>query len=975
MKSSIPSAQTRPHAAGLFPGAGRALSLAAGLGALSFALAQPVQGAVAFPEAEVVEFTDRHCSSCHNDVDKEAGLDLTSLSYTPNDPANFLTWVKVHDRIQAGEMPPKDKRRPEPAEVASFIKGVSTSLMASDQEALAAQGRAVRRRLNRTEYENALRDILHTPWIQVKDQLPEDGEAFHFNKVSNALDVSHVHMARYMSAADYALRQAMAVQLGRQPTTTRRYYARESMAYSAVDNNPDRGRFPVLNSQPDPDALLRKVPITVGDADPVKREQEAMAWTASSYVTGFNSDWNTGFRAPTAGRYRVSFSGYSIWVGPNGIRTPTLTFIGKTPKGGNPQDIAVLPPEWYRPNYFDVSRGRRNEPISVYAKGGLTNRLLGGFDITPDPTTNELGEVWLAANEYLMTDSTRFFRSRPTGSPDGFTNPLARRDGMPGVAFRWMEVEGPLYDESSTAGYRLLFGDLPMKRVEAGTPGVQVEGVDSITAPAGRGRGGAGGGGGPVETQVAPAQPSLQFQATIASRALGGRGGPGPGGRGNVSVLRSSNVEVESANPKQDAERLLRQFMDRVYRRKVQDEDFTLFLTLINNRLDAGLGFAGAMLAGYTAVLASPEFVFVDDHPGKLNDHALATRLALFLWNSEPDAALRTRADRGELSRPDVLRAETSRLLADPRSQRFVNAFLDYWLEVRRIEETTPSTTLYNDYYLDDSLVEASVAESRLFFNELLTRNLPARNVVDSDFTFVNGRLAAHYGLPDIEGYAMRRVALPAESVRGGVMTQASVLKVTANGTTTSPVMRGKWIMERVIGYEMPPPPAAVPAVEPDIRGAVTIRQQLDQHSSDESCAMCHRKIDPPGFALESFDVMGAWRDRYRAESKLVPAAVGVGKNGWPFSFHHALPVDASGQFEDGRAFGGIRDFKRLLLADEAQIARNLVKQLSVYATGSRVHFSDRPKIEQILEATRPSQYGVRSLIEQLVQSELFLSK
>ncbi len=947
------------------------------------ASAQSAGAAVpALPEA-VPAFTDRYCSNCHNDVDKEGGLDLTSLAFNPAEAANFATWVKVYDRVQNGEMPPKEKKRPATGEMGSFLKSVSATLIAAESETLAKNGRATRRRLNRGEYENALRDILNAPWIEVKDQLPEDGEAFRFNKVADALDVSHVHMSRYMSAADYALRQAMAVKLMQPPTLLKRYYARESIAYSAVDGNPDRGRFPVLNSQADADVLLRKAPITVGDSDPVKREQEAMAWTASSYVTGFNSNWQTGFRAPVAGRYRMRFSGYSIWVGPNGSRTPTNSFLGRTNKDGDSQAIAVVTPEWHRPNYFDVSRGRLNEPISVYAKGGPVNRLLGGFDVTPDPLTSELGEHWLAANEFIMTDSTRFFRSRPGMTViDTYTNPLARRDGIPGVAFRWMEVEGPLYDESSTAGYKLLFGDLPMKRLAEGSAGVAIDAVEMAPAGAG-GRGARGGGGargarggrGGVAQEI-PEGATPMFRAAIAGRAAGvvGGGGAGPG-IANVSVLNPVPVEVESANPTQDADRLLRAFLKRVYRRPAVEEDVTLFLGLIKKRLDAGAGFASAMLSGYTAVLSSPEFLFVDDKPGKLDDTALATRLALFLWNSEPDAVLRTHAARGDLGQPKVLKAEVDRMLADPRSQRFVNAFLDYWLEIRRIEDTTPSTTLYNDYYLDDALVEASLAETRLFFTDLVTHNLPARNVIDSDFTYLNGRLATHYGMPEITGYAMRRVALPKDSIRGGVMTQASVLKVTANGTTTSPVLRGKWIMERIMGYEIPPPPAAVPAVEPDIRGAVTIRQQLDKHRADESCAMCHRKIDPPGFALEGFDIMGAWRDRYRAESKLVPPAVGIGKNGWPFAFHFAQPVDPSGQLPDGRAFKDVRDFKKLLVADEAQIARNLTRQLSVFATGSRVRFSDRAQIEQIVAASASNHYGVQTLIHGLVQSDLFRSK
>jgi len=386
------------------------------------------------------------------------------------------------------------------------------------------------------------------------------------------------------------------------------------------------------------------------------------------------------------------------------------------------------------------------------------------------------------------------------------------------------------------------------------------------------------------------------------------------------------------------------------------------------------MSFAEAMLAGYTAVLASPGFVFVNEKPGRLDDHGLATRLALFLSNSLPDETLRARAARGELSRPEVLRTETERLLSQNSSRRFVDAFLDYWIDLRKIEDSTPSTTLYNDYYLDDALTEASVAESQLFFAEMVRGNLPARHVVNSDFTFLNDRLAAHYGISGVTGIAMRRVPVPADSPRGGFMTHASVLKLTANGTTTSPVLRGKWIMERILGYEIPPPPP-VAAVEPDIRGAVTIRQQLDKHRADQSCAACHDKIDPAGFALESFDIMGGWRDRYRAVDEKVAAEKGRGKNGQPFEYHYALPVDSSGTLPDGRSFANIHDFKRLLRGEDETIARNLARQLVVFSTGASVRFSDRPMIEQMLSRAKAQGYGLRSLIHEVVQSELFRSK
>jgi hypothetical protein len=617
-------------------------------------------------------------------------------------------------------------------------------------------------------------------------------------------------------------------------------------------------------------------------------------------------------------------------------------------------------PLWHRPNLDEVWTGRRNEPIGVYASSTGQNRPIGEFDFKPEPTVHDI-EVLLAANEVIRTDGMRLFRTRVNGSDEQYVNPLAQTNGMPGYAIQWMEVEGPLSDEMQGDGYRRLFGDLPMKRLGEGETGVALEVASQSPAAGQRGFGGRGGG-----------DATGARGTNAAAGARGGRGGRG--GRGNFG-LRLVNVEVATKHPQEDAERLLRSFLRRAYRRPVEEPEVQLFLGLFKNQHDQGFGFAKSMLAAYTAILSSPGFLFFDESPGRLNDFALASRLSYFLWNSEPDDTLRALAERGELHRPEVLRAQTDRLLNDRKSRRFVEAFTDYWLDLRKVDDISPSTTLYNDYELDDPLKLAAVEETRLFVEELLRANLPARNIVDSDFTFLNERLAEHYGVPDVKGAKMRRVSLPKDSVRGGLMTEASVLKVTANGTTTSPVLRGHWITERILGIETPPPPPKTPTIEPDIRGATTIRQQLDKHRADPTCASCHTKMDPPGFALESFDVMGGWRDHYRATKEGIAPAPGVGMDGQRFVFYYALPVDCTGKSPDGRAFQDVRDLKRLLLADPVPVARNLVRQLVVYATGAPIRFSDRAGIERILKRTSAGDYGARSIVHELVQSDLFQMK
>jgi hypothetical protein len=391
----------------------------------------------------------------------------------------------------------------------------------------------------------------------------------------------------------------------------------------------------------------------------------------------------------------------------------------------------------------------------------------------------------------------------------------------------------------------------------------------------------------------------------------------------------------------------------------------------------------------YSAVLCSPRFICIEEKPGRLDDNALASRLSFFLQNTAPDDQLRQLAAAGKLHEPQILREQTDRLLNDGKSRQFVDAFLDYWLDLRKLTATAPDATLYNDYYLDDLLVESAVAETQLFFAELIKSNLRADNIISSDFSMLNERLATHYGIPGVQGVRLRKMLLAPDSPRGGIMTQASILKVTANGTTTSPVVRGAWIMERILGKPPPPPPKGVPAVEPDTRGATTIRDQLARHRTQETCNACHAKIDPPGFALESFDVMGGLRDHYRALGN-APFEKGIGKNGQRFIFHPGRPIDPSGELPPNLStsttrpattqpftpkFKDVRELKQLLLKDQRQIARNLLQQLVTYATGAPVRFGDRAGIEQILDRTAPDKFPVRSLIHEIVQSDFFRYK
>jgi hypothetical protein len=391
------------------------------------------------------------------------------------------------------------------------------------------------------------------------------------------------------------------------------------------------------------------------------------------------------------------------------------------------------------------------------------------------------------------------------------------------------------------------------------------------------------------------------------------------------------------------------------------------------------------MLAGYKSILCSPDFLVLGLEPG---DYALASRLSYFLWNAPPDEELLRLAAQGALSHPENRKKQVLRMLADARSKRFIQHFLDEWIELKKIDFTTPDPALYPEY--DAWLHDSMLAETRGDFRRMLERDIGVRGLIQGETVLINQRLAELYGLRGVTGSAFREVKLPPGSPRGGLLTQASVLKVTANGTATSPVLRGVWVMERILGIPRQPPPPNIPGVEPDATGAVTIRQMIEKHRADSTCASCHAKMDPPGFALENFDAIGGWRDRYRLAGKPKNIRVGKGNDARTVEeptieivsdsaflrnrvkMRLGSPVDASGELPDGNTFKDINELRAHLLKDEDALARNVVSQLLTYATGRAPRFGDRDKIESIVSKTKASHHGLRTIIEHVVASPLF---
>ncbi|MCP4839735.1 MAG: DUF1592 domain-containing protein, partial [Planctomycetes bacterium] len=372
----------------------------------------------------------------------------------------------------------------------------------------------------------------------------------------------------------------------------------------------------------------------------------------------------------------------------------------------------------------------------------------------------------------------------------------------------------------------------------------------------------------------------------------------------------------------------LRMFAAGAFRRPLLGDELSPIERMVIGKLDAGMKPLAALQLGFQTILCAPSFIYMREGEGTLDGYSLASRLSYFLWSSQPDAVLIEHAKAGRLSNAPVLAAEVDRMLKDPRSERFVNQFVRRWLDWDNIG-AMPVSGEFHVYYRDN-LETAMAGETTMFFRHILDQNLPPKSFLDADYTFVNRELAAHYGLSPVEGNHLRQVST-AGSVRGGLLTQGSFLTASANGVDTSPVVRGIYALEKVMGYTPPPPPDDVPEIEPDITGATTVREELAKHRSIATCAECHRKIDPLGFALENFDPIGAWRTEY-------------GKK---------LPVDASGKLPSGEAFDDIRQLRTLLIERHETFTRSLTEKLMTYAIGREVEVGDRPAIDRICEAMR----------------------
>ncbi|PHR95141.1 MAG: hypothetical protein COA78_30755 [Blastopirellula sp.] len=425
------------------------------------------------------------------------------------------------------------------------------------------------------------------------------------------------------------------------------------------------------------------------------------------------------------------------------------------------------------------------------------------------------------------------------------------------------------------------------------------------------------------------------------------------------NLFGDTKQEDWESDPTGVLKRLVTLFASRAFRRPVTSDEVADYQQIGLDILSETGSFIESLRGAYRAVLCSPRTLTFVEAPGPLDDYAIASRLSYALWTDMPDDTLLRLAGEGKLQRPETLAAQIDRMLDDPRAKQFINSFTDQWLNLNQIDFTTPDTNQFRTF--DPVVQESMLEESRAYVRKLIEQNLSVSHFVDSDFACLNERLIRHYRVTDdVKGWqpgdGIQTVSLSPASRRGGLVTQGAILKVTADGTTTSPIVRGVFVNERILGLHIPPPPLGIPAVEPDVRGATSIRDRLAKHRSDESCNACHQIIDPPGFALESFDPVGVWRDRYGIRGK-------------------GVAIDPSGTTADGDTFDGLLSWQQLFVNQPELIARGFAEQFLTYATGAPIRYSDEPAVERIVSDSEASGYGIRTLIRSALTSDLFLNK
>ena len=801
---------------------------------------------------------DQYCVTCHNDRLRTGGLALDTLdapNLSGNAGAGAEVWEKVIRKVRMGAMPPPGRPRPDPATFDDFVSHLETSL----DRGAAANPNAGRtdtfHRLNRDQYQNAIRDLLSLE-INAAELLPADAPGYEFDNMAGVLTVSPALMERYLSAARKISR--LAVGLPHRPTLT---------TYDVPLN---------LIQQ---DRLSEDFPLgSRGGAAfrhnfPVDGEYVIKVHLQTNYV-----EYIRGVNAP-----------HQIEIRLDGVRLDQFTVGGDVP--GLEGDTALLSgkPE------ASASRG----PSRGQLKFGVAEQKTQWRAWGPAPESYEGNILGSLEWEHYMHHADEGLEIRV---------PVQAGPRLVAVSFLrdFWEPDGVL--QPRPYGFALAIDAMP-----DGNPAVGSVTISGPHAPGGAGET-------PSRLTIFECRP-----------------------------LRETDEEA-------CAQIILGRLATRAFRRPVTEQEIGTLLGFFSVGREKGSFDEGIQLA-LERLVVDPNFLFRIERdppnvtPGttyRISDLELASRLSFFLWNSIPDEELLDVAVGGRLTDPDVLEHQVRRMLADPRSTTLVDSFAGQWLHLRNVQTVYPDPAVFPHF--DDNLREALLEETRLFIEDQVREDRGVPELLSANYTFLNERLARHYGIPNVYGSRFRRVALGDEG-RGGLLGHGSILTVTSYPNRTSPVLRGKWLLENIFGTPPPPPPPDVPALPSRGEGGTraSVRERLEAHRQNPVCAACHAVIDPLGFTLEMFDATGAWR-----------------------TVDEGAAIDASGALPDGTKIEGLSGLRTFLLQRREQFVRTVTEKLLTYALGRGIEYYDAPTIRRIVREAAVSDYRWSAIIVEMAKSVPF---
>ncbi len=872
----------------------------------------------------------KYCVDCHGASDATADLNLEEFDSSvalAGKPWDATEWEKIVKRLRARQMPPADADRPSEAEYEQLLATMESVLDRSAEQFPRPGNTDPIRRLNRTEYRNAIRDLLAVD-INVDDLLPADQLSHGFDNITVS-ELSPVLLNRYITAAQQTSRLAVG---GRQrspggitvrlPADLTQESHVEGLPLGTRGGTLVKHQFPAtgeyeiqlrlmrdrdenlegLNQPADIDVLLDRELVHRFNVKPPKSGK------------GYQKD-DTLVDANLKKRFRVTAGPHRVGV----------TF---------PQSSSSLSEIKRQP--FDASFNRHRHPRKNPAIFEVS--IVGPFD--PE------GPGDTPSRRRIFGDSSQVGRgSLPvqegTGGDAHPTNTGTGQETHPTKT-----VTGG--DARPTIGQRSLADSLPSIRSPL------------LHSPSGRVEPRRGEG---DRTESSPRRGStLLGKEGEANRHDSGTGEDAKTVTGQEThptktVTGGDARPTEEGDAADTAEQIFRRLIRLAYRRPVADDDLVVPMQFFQERLVAD-GFEPAIESGLAAILINPHFLFrVENTPAevepkaayRISDVELASRLSFFLWSSIPDDQLLTLAEANRLHEPEVLHEQVDRMLRDERSQSLVTNFAAQWLYLRNLDSFRPDMRLFADF--DDNLRKALRRETELLFEHVLREDHSVLQLIRSDTTFLNERLAKHYGIAGVLGSHFRPVDVSDDSLRrGGLLRHGSILAVTSYATRTSPTIRGNWILENILGTPAPPPPPNVPALkEKKTSTNVTVRERLAEHRENPACASCHDLMDPVGFALEHYDAVGRWR-----------------------LFDQGLPVDSSGALPDGKQLSGLADLEAGIMERPEMFVSTLTEKLLTFALGRGIESYDAPAIRRIVRESADTEYSLSSLVKGIASSPPF---